>query len=372
VTTANQGTTEHAQNQPGDTGDQGQQLQQQPETTIADADDLAFQEAVKVADAEDAAATGEGDKTEKPGETAQGQQQQAKPGEPQQQQPEQVTIPKARFDEVNTAKSRAETEAAYWRGVAEGRQAPPAPGASGQQGQQQEPTTEQKLGEVDAKVDALAKRFDDGEITMAEFKREERKLQGERAAIEDAAKPKPAETPANGQGDPLYLETLTAQLEKDHPWLGVYEQVGTDAHWGFLRQQAVDNLLARRIDPTRTDTVTRYELRKEIATLATEYGPGMLTKAATAKGITLPGQQAPANGQQQQQQPTTPALSRDAKDRLKKLELAKTTPPNINHIGTTQTAPAGGPTDEDAAAFSEDDYDKLPAAVRSKLLGITA
>lgn len=318
------------------------------------------------------------------GQAAEGQQssdqQPAAGAQQQDQQPGQKAqvqmIPKPRFDELAQDRDRARQEAAYWQGVAKAREQQVA--APAQAGQQQQPpqqaaqTPEQKLTAIQTEVEALAQRFDNGEITMAEFTKAQRALNDREFALREeqlAAKLKPAQ--AQPQSDELYLNTLTAQLEDQHPWVSVMDQVGTDAEWEFLKTRAIENLVQRGIDPT-AGANGRYELRKEISVLCDDLGPALVGKRAQDKGLTLPGAQAPTQNRQQQQQ-QQPPLSPQARARQNKLNMAAGAPPDIagmhGHNGATPGAP---PSDVAIEAMSEEEYDKLPASTRQRLLGITA
>jgi hypothetical protein len=348
------------------------------EPAEVDIDEQAIIDATKAAEAEEAAAAAAANGTTvEPGKETPAV---AKPGEQQQDQNvgDGVMIPKARFDEVNGRVSKAETDAAYWRGVAEARgQAQPAakPGEQGAQ-QQQIPTADQRLTAIQAQQDILAKKFDDGEITYSDLVKQQRTLANQEQSIREEvllAKVKPAETGKASDGNDLYLDTVTAQLETEHPWVEVFEAVGTKTQWDSLRNEAFDNLIERKIDPT-TPT-GKYELRKEVATLMDQRGPSMLTEKAKAKGIAIPGQQTPAAQQQQlgaDGKPVVPAAKKSplAQVREAKLNLQENAPPNVTSMSGTAVN-ANGMTDAQIEAMGEDQYDALSETQRNSLLGIT-
>lgn len=338
--------------------------------TVIDLDEIELRDAKAAAQAEDAAK-----KAAPQNEPAAGTQAQTPQPQPQQQaqaQPaahaETPMIPKARFDEVNSARAQAEREAAYWRGQAEARATAPATASQAQQPQQPaQPTAEQRLEHIQSQIDALAEKLDAGEITMKEFKQHERALTSAEQQIREEmllARVKPAPAPQPTQSDELYLETLTAQLEQQHPWVKVFDAVGTNAQWDFLKNQAIENLSTRGIDP-RNGNLGRYELRKEIAALADAYGPTLVAAQAQAKGILLPGQnQSPQSGQQQAQ----PQISPQAQARQGKLQLRETAPPDLSNL--TGQGAATGVTDAQIESMSEDEIGALPEATRRRLLGI--
>ncbi|MCC6775637.1 MAG: hypothetical protein IT537_03215 [Hyphomicrobiales bacterium] len=294
-------------------------------------------------------------------------------------------VPKARFDEVNSrataaeaARQKAEQDAAYWRGRAEAQQG--AASAPGQPPAQPAPQTpEQRVAAIRESKLALAKRFDDGEMTMADYERQRDGLDDQLHAIREESMmgkvaPQQSQAPAGGS-DALYLETLTAQLEDKHPWVKVFDQVGTDRDWAFLDGEARANLTERGVALDR-GTLSSYHLREEMARLADEYGPGLLTKRAAEKGVTLPA--SPAAPAPPAPPPTTPpaappsgqrTLSTIAAQRAEKLGLAAQAPPRLDALHGV-TGETGGISESQLDAMSDDDIGNLPDAVRRKHRGI--
>jgi hypothetical protein len=301
-----------------------------------------------------------------PDQTQQGQQP------PQQQQPAEPPpmIPKARFDEVNSAKSRAEQDAAYWKGVAEARAQMHQP-QGGATAQPPQPTPQQRLEQIHTAQDELAAKFDNGEITMAEFKKQERDLNSQEAQLREealAARLKPAAAAPASSNDELYLETLTANLEKDHPWVLPFNAVATEAEWQFLSQRARENLNARGVEIK--GTIGSYELRKEISVLIDKLAPNLIADRldqVKQKGFTIPGTQSHAGAQQQ-----PPASSGAAAARAKALEKAAAAPPDLSSIPGSTGDTAGQVSEQRLEAMSEDEIGALPVSVKNKLLGITA
>lgn len=335
---------------------------------VPDVDDLELNEAKAAAKAEETAAPGDEQQQTAPADGTQPPQPAVQPTEQRQPVP---MVPKPRFDEALVRATKAEQAAAFWHGRATAQAATPAQPA----GQQAPPaaapeTPEQKLAAIQTRQDDLAKKFDDGEITMAEYKRQERALQNDEFTIREEvtlSKVKPATAPAQTGGDELFLDVETGKLEQAHPWVGVFDRVGTDAEWGFLKQQAVDNLAARGVD-IRNGSIGRYELRKEISQLCDRYGPGMVAARAQANGIAIPGsQQAP---QPQPQPSAQPRLSPTAQARQTSLDLARNAPPDINRMNGVG-ADGGLPSDARLEAMSDEDIGALPVATRNRLLGIT-
>lgn len=287
---------------------------------------------------------------------------------PRDQKPQGIMVPKERLDEALNQRDEARQQAAYHRGLAEARTPQGQPAGNGQQ--PAAPTPEQRLAEVHTAIDALAEKFDAGEITMTDFKKQERaldtKAQGIREEVLLAKVPKAATAPEGNGGDTLYLETLTADLEKNHPWVAIFDKAGTDADWKYLEDTARGRLAERGVKDIK-GAVGSYELRKEIASLTDELGPALLTTRAKAQGLTLPGQSSPPAGQPQQQQPQP--LSPTAQNRLGKLQQQGNAPPDVSAMGGG-SAGAGVP-DSSIAEMSDEEIAALPQATRRRLLGTT-
>jgi hypothetical protein len=333
-----------------------------PAPAANDPDDLELEQLRSAAKAEETAGQGE------PNEAAGGSTPPAAPAKPQTEQtraPAPVMIPKQRLDEALGRKEKAEQEAAYWRGQAEAReqlQKAPAPGSQQQPSAPAAQGPEDKLSGIHARQDELAKRFDDGEITLADYTKQNRALADEEHALREErmlAKVKPA-APASGQ-DELYLESMTAKLEQDHPWVLVFDQVGTPSDWGYLKTRAIENLAERNVDPT-AGSMGKFELRREMARLADELGPGLIAARATAQGIALPGQKpaAPAAATPK------PSLSPAAQARAGKLTMAAAAPPDVTSM--TSGGTEIGYTAEQLDHMSDEDIAALPASVKQKIL----
>jgi len=287
------------------------------------------------------------------------------PAPPPPEKGETPMIPKPRFDEVSQRATEAEQQAAYWRGVAEARQqqtgAPPA------STEPPKPTPEDRLAQIQSEQDTLAAKYDDGELTMAEYKAAERKLNGQEQAIREEvilSKVKPAPAPPSGEDD-AYLDDLTAKIEQAHPWVSVFEQAGTDADWNVVKQAAISNLVEQGIDPTK-GTRGKIALREEIAVLIDSYGPILVGERAKAKGIEIPAASAPA-----QQQPKPGELSPEAKARQAKLSQQSGAPPDVTAMGGQSRSSTAEPGEAEINEMTDEEISQLPVAVKNRLLGIT-
>jgi hypothetical protein len=278
-------------------------------------------------------------------------------------------IPKPRFDEVLNQRDRASHEAAYWRGVAEATKHAPAShqGKAEQTSQQQAPTAEQRLTAIHTDKDALAKKYDDGEITYSDLVKQDRDLANREQAIREEillAKVAPQQKTSQQPDNDLFLDSLTAQLEQQHPWVTVLDKVGTEIDWKYIRERSIENLVQKGIDPTEGKRGT-FELRREMAELIDQVGPYLLTEKAKAKGIAIPNQQAAP--QQGVKAPSSVAQARAAK-----LDLASRAPPNVAAMnGTTGGEATGIPSASRIESMSDDEIGKLPDSVRRQFLGLT-
>lgn len=346
---------------------------------VIDPDDAELTAAKTAAQAEEAGGDGDGQ-----GSTA--QVQPAQPAALEGQDPQSaaapaaaeapVMIPKARLDEALQRARDAELEAARWRGQAEARsqmQPPAQPGAlQPAQPQPPQPTPAERLDAVHTAQDALATRFDNGEITYAELLKEQRTLAGQEQQIREdmlLARIQPASQPQQSAGsDELYLNTLTAQLEDQHPWVAVADQVASAADWDWIKNKAVESLVGKGIDP-RAGAEGRYELRREIAELWDQTGPFLLTAAAQAKGIAIPTPQPQPAASRPQQPGAAPTVVQQRQSALQRMENA---PPNIQSMGgAIEDNATGAPSESRLESMSDDEIGALPEATRRKLLGIT-
>lgn len=269
----------------------------------------------------------------------------------------QPMIPKARLDELIRERDEARLEAARLQGRLEAVQPViPPTGQTQQPTPPRQPTNEEKLADVHTRQDALAAKFDAGDITYSEMLKEQRALNAEEQAIREAqllAKVTPAAAPQSGND--LYLEALTKQLEDAHPYVLAF----TDkAHFNILVHEAKKSLADKGVQLADTPE-GRYTLRKEIAELSDSWGPRF-----------YPGYQVSGK---QQQQPAQPQLSPAAAARAGKLALQSTMPPDLSSVAPTGgTGQGGGLTNAQIEAMTEDEILALPKATRDRILGITS
>lgn len=284
-------------------------------------------------------------------------------------------IPKGRFDEA-LIKERAKTdeaaqaaatakeEAAYWKGRAEGAGvSPDGDAAQAKPGEATQTPDEIIAGARQTKRD-LAKKYDDGEITAVEFEEQKDHLED---TIAEARQQKAAPQEKPGQKlepeDDLYLDQVTATLEKDHPWT---LEIKEEWMWDNLRNQAVHQLHAEGVKVT-DDNRGRYVIRERMATLTDTYGPLWYGKSP-AKKEEGQGDQAGDKDPSKtgSDQAEGKGLSPEAKARKEKLELADKHPPDTSSLGAA--ADKTEPSEADITAMSDEEIAALPPATRRKIL----
>lgn len=328
-----------------------------PPPAPVDADEAELASAMEAVKAEEAGdqPAGEGQQEQQPSEGQPPAEAQAPPA--QQQAP--IMIPKARFDQEARRRGQVEQENAYLRGQVEALQAGRQPVT--EQGQQQPQAPQQDPAEAEvtamqAEIDAAATRFDNGEITLKEFKaievphmRRIAALEAERAAA--AVAPAPQQSLADQEISRVYL----ARLAEAHPYVdGLTEQ-----HVARLAERAQLDRQLEGKPPFGNDPRSVMELQAAVAKLSDEWGP----KWGLPK-------RAPAQQQQQQQRPNpaSPAgLSPQASARLQKMDLAAGHPPDTSALGTGVQDDAMS----DATILNLDDeaIAALPSTVRARFIG---
>ncbi|GEM_PF-2480786 len=270
----------------------------------------------------------------------------------------QPMIPKPRLDEALKAKADAEAAAAYWKGVADGRQPAGKPPADAPSSTQTQAPTD--LAAINAQRVQLAKDFDDGKLTAADWEQKRQALDDQAQELREAALL--AKLPKASSENDLVLEERTAQIAAQHPYSELVFPVQPDnnpimdARRATLAAEANANVVAANpgIQPgARADLLYRAEL----ARLTDVYGP-----------IWFPNQPKPAPATQTSATPQ-PAISKTAQNRLEKLVLAGQQPPNLAAAGKSGQG-EGGLSEAAIARMSDDEIAALPPQLRAKLTGV--
>ena len=264
-----------------------------------------------------------------------------------------LMIPKARLDEVLDAKSKAEQDAAYWKGVAAA-QATALHPPVGDPGKDAAPLPQDRIKGLEAEIDAAWSKADEGELSLSEARKKEREIASQIRAIEEEMSPKKTELRESdalkARSEDLYLTEKTEELKQAHPYVGLI----TDAQdWTFLRHKALTALQQEGANLTpgpRADLM----LRQRMAELTDVYGPSITGKA-------LPKDQSKPNHTQSGMSPTAQA-------RAEKLALAERQPPDTGALG--RTGMKDEITEADINSMSEEDIAALPESVRRKFLNL--
>ena len=277
---------------------------------------------------------------------------------------EQPMIPKTRFDEA-VGQERARTEeamraASYWKGVSDASgQKGSAPGQPEGPDQPEQKTPETVIAEERAKLAELATKYDDGDISTADFEKE-------RAEIDDRIwearrsqiTPEPKEEPAKVEpGEDLYLDQLTAELEGKHPF--TREIPDNDPRWNTLQQEALRALESEGVLLPPGDR-GKFVLRQRMAELTDHYGPLWTGKTLEdLKGETSDSEETPSGDEK-------PAMSPEAQARADKLALADNHPPDTSKVGSSGDSETV--TDAAIEAMSDDQIAALPESERRRIL----
>lgn len=261
-------------------------------------------------------------------------------------------IPKPRLDEVIREREEAQQKAAYLQGQLDALKAAPQSQQPPAAPTPREPTPLEKIGQAQAAMIDLAKQFDNGDLTYADMKAKEFRLQAYIDQVKEADLLARVPAPAP-QGDSLTLDNLTAQLEEQHPEVLLFQ---TDRDFNYLQDFAKERLNERGVALDNSDR-SKLILRTEIARAATELAPRFYPGQVAAKPAATP---------------TPPAPSAAALARAGKLALQDSMPPDLSTV-TGQTSSSYADTSPASIENMSDDeiLANLPRAARDNLLGIT-
>jgi hypothetical protein len=268
---------------------------------------------------------------------------------PEVQDKKELKIPKARLDEEIKKSSSAAHEAAYWKGIADAREVMLKQGKGGdsEATQQVVETPEQKIAKFDDGIVELAKKYDDGEITMAEFKKQERDFQKQIREVEmSAVKQPPAPQPVK-TGNDLYMQEKAQQIVTEHPYL----ELMSEGDRLFLGEKAEAELIAEGARLQIGDPASILAVQKRMGELSDRLGSALTGKQLPQKTVTQPLKKA--------------GVSENAAARQVKLEMKNTQPPPTHSLGNPGSVKEY--TEADIEKMSDDDIARLPASVREKL-----
>lgn len=178
-----------------------------------------------------------------------------------------------------------------------------------------------KITEAENKKIDLAQKYEDGDIGYAEMQKQMVSLDkeirdGQLARINEIEKNSrkvAAETVQNNNLNQIInQEALT--LQENHPYINAIDQLPEylkNGIWNQITSDAVQNLLAKGINPNDGKPESKVALIREKAILTDKYGPQY------------------AKLSDQQTSTEKPAISETAKNRAEKLELANRQPPQM-------------------------------------------
>jgi hypothetical protein len=319
-----------------------------PETAIEDPDDILVRqleaEAAKPAN-EEAAQTPAAPATQPAADTK-------KAGH------EPIMVPKERLDEEAGKRRKAEDDARYLRGLAEGLVSrPQQPKARQQEAQPQHTDPAQRLGAIQAEITANAEQYDAATITYAELTRRQAVLEDEKWTLRESMK-QPQRAPDTVTENSLIVDERTAAMEQAHPYtllIPANTPVGR-ARWDYLENEAAAQLAAEGTPlhygkdgalPSREQLV----LRDRMARLTDTYGPqwvGPLTPKASPGNPT----------------PSPAALARNAK-----IDLAEQHPIDVSTLGNgaATTDIAAIEARIESGTMTEDEIAALPEGIQRQI-----
>lgn len=291
----------------------------------AEEEDRAAEEARKGANADESdpdADDGEGD----PKPKAEGEQQGKDTGKDEGEGGPNHMIPKARLDEVSAreraARERAEElerklaeaqrQAAYYQGRSETQpKAEPEPKG---------PSPEEQIAELEKQVDDIWTKADEGEIGIAEARRQERAIEKQIAGIQQAAQA-PEQKPQKDPDSLSRKEVLEANKQEMLEAVPELNEMLEQPGWGEWLRGTTLKAMEESGKPMKDNSVgevLRY--RQNFARIARQ---AYQTYWKSSEGT---GGQQPATSQTQRK-------SEAAEQRERKHALADNHPPDTNEIG---------------------------------------
>lgn len=282
--------------------------------------------------------------------------------------PDGQTVPLARFQELTAKLQKANNTNLYLAGRASALEEQlagrPEGDASGKPGEPAAPpakATDPRQDQITAKlaaIDALADKFDSGEITLKQFNRERDALQTE---VEDlrfeirSERLRPAQGNTPGLADETILHNHLADLHEQNPILGHI----SEAEMTRLAKIAMAAANEEGNPYRKGDPRDAMRLREEVADLAYHYLPKWNAgkQYPARRAASNPGGAAP---------PQDPA----ALARRRELDAGRQHPTDINNLGPTGRS--GVITTADVERMSERDLERLPEAEIDRLLASTS
>lgn len=271
-------------------------------------------------------------------------------------------VPYERFEKVNDELRSMREQMEYLRGALDARKAV-QPGQQPDEPAQPDPRQEiqSRIAAAEQAVDEAAAAFDNGKMSMAEFKRLEReqnaairKAQDELDAL-DRPPPQPQE-PGLSMTDEMALKEQAEYLHANHPYLDALSQEDALTLAEMARAEA-----RRYGKPYGKGPREDARIREHVARLSDVYGPSWYPDF---KPKTRSQQPEADPRRQQPRQPPGPSATATARER--KLEMQERLPPDTSRLGTQGTSDQL--TEARILQMDEDELAALPAALKARWL----
>lgn len=345
--------------------DQTEQLTVRNEEADEDLDARELREAMEAAKAEQAGQDGEpgddpDDKGQQPADKGGNKAEGDRPEQRGAAEPGPGPVPYARFREVINDRGKMAAEISRMRGKIEAYERGQGQPAREQEQQPPQPSAEeQRLNKIDEEILGLAKKFDEGELSAEQWRKQDWELQKEAGLLNDqiaaARAPKPQrQEPPPPPGDSAYLTERTAEFARQSPRLDQmserhFNQLETDVRNWFAEQNVslkgeAGTLRLRQAMAANAEAMEQIYLQRDDA---------------------LSGRRAPA---QQPEQPTRPT----PEQRQQKHALRDGMPPDLDNVPGTSVGGNQAITEADIDGMTDEEINALPAPVRQKYLGMGA
>lgn len=247
-----------------------------------------------------------------------------------------IMVPKPRLDEALAEKDRYRTALAHAQGVIdvqkqmlqEGKKAPQnQDGGQQQDAAPAKPDTNTLIAQAEEKKLELAQKFDDGEITLSEMKKQEVALDREirtlteqsLKAVSEEAKKVAEETVSTAKAVEV-IESQALKLAEKHPYIAEIDAQPPEIRagiWQAIEKEAVASLARKGINANDGTLNSHIALMNEKAALTNTYGPKYTGK-----------QLQPAS------QPENKPLSEKGQQLAQKVEMANQQPPSLAGAGS--------------------------------------
>lgn len=250
-----------------------------------------------------------------------------------------IMVPKARLDEVISQRKLLEDQVNFLKGVSTTQQEmlKSQPGTtgngeeSGKQTSEQNPDHNSLIEKAENEKLELARKYEDGEISLVEFKKGEidldRSIRGfnEQRTIElvKASENKATEI-VNANNRQMSIEDAALDIQAKHPYVAEMENLPKpiyDGVWEQITTEAKTNLAAKGINADDGTIGSHVALMQEKARLTDTYGPRYTGKTLEVQN----------NGQGKE-------ISETARNRARKIDISNQQPPETSSAAVGSNA----------------------------------